>query len=260
MKLLRWLYVFSLMFGFSVAAQTHAADKIGVVVLHGKWGSPEGSASGLANYLDKEGFLVTSPEMPWSGARAYDKGVEALVTEIDSAIAGLCTKGAKKIAIAGHSLGASAALYYATLRQVDGIVLVAPGGFAQGASHRENYMASIAKARRLVETDKAAEQVSFTDLNAGRTRDLRAPARSVLDYFDPEGPMNSYLNAARVKPGTAVLWIAPTQESQSLKNLSAETYEKLSSDTKPSRVDVETGHLKAPDAAKEPVSEWLKRL
>lgn len=261
MKLSHWLLALSLVVGAGLSANTPAADKIGVVVLHGKWDKPEGYTSGLANFLTGEGFLVVSPEMPWSGRRAYDKGADAFVTEIDATAAELRAKGAKKIAVVGHSQGASAALYYVTQRQVDGIALIAPGGYAQGKVFVDHYGASVAEARRLVEQGKAAELMSFTDLNTGnRSRSLSAPARSVLDYFDPQGPMNSYKNAARVKSGTAVLWVAPTRESEGLMRSSQMTYEKLAADVKPSRVDVQADHLLAPDAAKEPVSEWLKRL
>lgn len=261
MKPIRWLFVFALLIGVGLSVNAPAADKIGVVVLHGKWGKPEGYTSGLANYLTGEGFLIASPEMPWSGRRAYDKGVDAFVAEIDAAATALRSKGAKKIAVIGHSQGASAALYYATQRQVDGVALIAPGGYAQGKVFLEHYAASVVEARRLVEQGKAAETMSFTDLNTGnRSRNLNAPARSVLDFFDPEGPMNSYLSAARVKPGVAVLLAAPNRESEGLKRLSNETYEKLSGSAKPSRVEIDADHLQAPDAAKGPVSEWLKRL
>jgi len=261
MKPSRWLFAFVLLIGVGLSVNAPAADKIGVVVLHGKWGSPDGHTSGLANFLAGEGFLVVSPEMPWSGRRTYDKGADAFVAEIDVVVAELRTKGAKKIAVIGHSQGASAALYYSTQRQVNGIALIAPGGYPQSKTFLENYAAAVAEARALVGQGKADAPVAFTDLNTGnRSRSLRVPARSVLDYFDPEGPMNSYQNAARVKTGVAVLLAAPKRESEGLKRLSNETYEKLSGNAKPSRVEIDADHLQAPDAAKEPVSEWLKRL
>ena len=199
--------------------------------------------------------------MPWSGRRAYDKGADAFVTEIDATAAELRAKGAKKIAVVGHSQGASAALYYVTQRQVDGIALIAPGGYAQGKVFVDHYGASVAEARRLVEQGKAAELMSFTDLNTGnRSRSLSAPARSVLDYFDPQGPMNSYKNAARVKSRYGGAVGRADAGIEGLMRSSQMTYEKLAADVKPSRVDVQADHLLAPDAAKEPVSEWLKRL
>ena len=264
MKFLRWsrlLVGLMLLIGVGLSANAPAADKIGVVVLHGKWDSPDGHTLGLATYLEREGHLVTNPEMPWSDRRAYDKGAAAFVAEIDAAIADLRAKGAGKIAILGHSQGASAALYYATLRRVNGIALIALGGQSQSRSFQEAYAASVAEAQRLVEQGKADEVVPFTDRNTGdRKRSLRAPARSVLDYFGPEGSMNSFKNSAGVKPGTAVLMVTPTRESDGLKRLSRLTYEKLAPEAKSSQVEVNADHLKAPDAAKTPVADWLRGL
>ena len=261
MKPSRWLFALILLVGVGLSANAPAADKIGVVVLHGKWDSPDGHTRGLANYLGHEEFLVTSPEMPWSGRRAYDKGAAAFVAEIDAAIADLRAKGAGKIAILGHSQGASAALYYATLHRVNGIALIALGGQAQSRVFQEAYVASVAETQRLVEQGKADEVMPFTDLNTGdRKRSLRAPARSVLDYFGPEGPMNSFKNAAGVKPGTAVLMVTPTRESEGLKRMGRLTYEKLAPETKSSQVEVNADHLKAPDATKTPVADWLRGL
>ena len=261
MKSARWLFAFALLIGVGLSVNAPAADKIGVVVLHGKWGSPDGHTSGLANFLAGEGFLVVSPEMPWSGRRAYDKGADAFVAEIDVVVAELRTKGAKKITVVGHSQGASAALYYSTQRQVDGIALIAPGGYPQSKTFLENYTAAVAEARALVGQGKADAPVAFTDLNTGnRSRGMNAPARSILDYFDPDGSMNSYQNAARVKTGVAVLLAAPTREAEGLKRLGDATYDKLSANAKPSRVEIDADHIQAPNAAKEPISKWLKRL
>lgn len=101
MNSFRWLFALTLLVGAGLPANAPAADKIGVVVLHGKWGSPDGHTRGLANHLESNGFLVSSPEMPWSGTRGYDKGAAAFVAEIDAAVTELRAKGAKKIAVVG---------------------------------------------------------------------------------------------------------------------------------------------------------------
>lgn len=260
MKSVRWLFALTLLVGAGLSANAPAADKIGVVVLHGKWGSPDGHTRGLAKQLESNGFLVTSPEMPWSRQREYDKGAAAFVVEIDAAVTELRAKGAKKIAVVGHSQGAVAALRYATQRPVDGVALIAPGGHPQNDRFRDNYSSAVAEARALVGQGKADAPVSFNDLNGDRNRSLRAPAQSVLDYFDPDGPLNSYVNAAHIRPGTAVLLIAPTREAKSLKELSHSTYEKLAPAAKSSQVEVDADHVKAPDAAKMAVTDWLRGL
>lgn len=260
MKSCRWLFALLLLVGTGLSANAPAADKIGVVVLHGKWGSPDGHTRGLANQLEANGFLVANPEMPWSGQRSYDKGAAAFVAEIDAAVAGLRAKGAKKIAVVGHSQGAVAALRYATQRPVDGVALIAPGGHPQNDLFLSNYAEAVAEARALVGQGKAEASVTFNDLNGKRNRSLQAPAQSVLDYFDPDGPMNSYANAAHVRPGTAVLLVAPARESKTLKQMGHSTYEKLAPAAKSSQVEVDADHIKAPDAAKMAITDWLRGL
>ena len=45
------------------------AAKIGIVVMHGKGGSPARFVSDIASALEGQGFLVANLEMPWSGKR-----------------------------------------------------------------------------------------------------------------------------------------------------------------------------------------------
>lgn len=142
-----------------------------------------------------------------------------------------------------------------------GIALIAPGGYAQGKLFVEHYGGAVAEARRLAAEGRGGARIGFTDLNTGdRSGRLSAPAASVLDYFDPEGPFNSFRVAAQVRPATAVLWIAPTHEAQGLKRLSEMTFERLPAQIARSRVDVAADHLNAPEAGKQAIMEWLKGL
>jgi pimeloyl-ACP methyl ester carboxylesterase len=101
--------------------------KIGVVVLHQEGGDPYGRTLRFTRTMQREGLLTDSPEMPWSARRAYDAGVDAMLKEIDASVARLKSRGAKRIIVAGHGLGAAAALRYARLRRVDGMIALAPG-------------------------------------------------------------------------------------------------------------------------------------
>lgn len=242
-------------------AQARTAADIGVVVVHGKWDSPQGHAQGLANYLAREGFQVVSPEMPWSGQRGYDKGAAAILAELDAAIDQLKVKGAKKIVLAGHSQGAIGALYYGTQRSVDGIALIAAGGHPQSQVYIPHYAPYVATAKRLVEEGKGNETVSFVDLNTGnRTRSLRTSARSLLDYFDPEGPLNSAANAKKVKPGTAVLVVIPERDTEGLKRIAEKIRDQLPGTRPSTRVEVDADHLGAPDATKSVLRNWMLSL
>ena len=76
-------------------AQSLKAKKIGVVLMHGKWGKPQGLAK-IAKSLRSAGVIVDRPKMPWSRSRAYAKSYEASLAEIDKAISRLKAKGAKR--------------------------------------------------------------------------------------------------------------------------------------------------------------------
>ncbi len=94
-------------------AQSHNLAGLGVVLLHGKGGTPTSMIEGLNESLRKEGALVDAPELPWSARRIYDATYEQAMTEIDAAVERLKLAGAKNIAVIGHSLGANAAIGYA---------------------------------------------------------------------------------------------------------------------------------------------------
>src|SRR3954470_18102869 len=70
-----------------VVAQTSIAQvpssAIGIVIMHGKGGSPAGHVSSLASSLEQKGYLVANLEMPWSGKREYNAGVEVAEKEVD---------------------------------------------------------------------------------------------------------------------------------------------------------------------------------
>ncbi|MEK9671969.1 MAG: hypothetical protein VW268_05630 [Rhodospirillaceae bacterium] len=89
------------------------ADGVGVILMHGKNGtnrpgSPVGKLGG--------DFKVDVPEMLWSRDRDFDKTLSDAFKEIDAAVARLKDAGATKVVIGGHSLGAAAALAYASQR------------------------------------------------------------------------------------------------------------------------------------------------
>jgi pimeloyl-ACP methyl ester carboxylesterase len=242
-------------------AMSGERSEVGVVVIHGKWDSPNGHSMGLANYLSREGFPVATPEMPWSGKRQYDKGVDGMLAELDKATEELRAKGAKKIVLVGHSQGAAAGLNYASQRSVNGVVLIAAGGHPQSKVFMPHYQASVSEAKTLVAQGKGDTMVSFSDLNTGnRSRSMRCSARIFLDYFDPEGPFNTFDNAQKIKPGTAVLVIIPSRESEGLKTMADTIMKKIPGEAKASRTEVDADHLGAPDAAKSAIRDWLLAL
>src|SRR5215831_15345076 len=114
--------------------------RVGVVVLHGEGEDPYGHTLRFTRTMQREGFLTDSPEMPWSPRRAYDAGANAAMREIDASVARLKSRGAQKIFVAGHGLGAAAAVGYATLRRIDGLIALAPTQGSDGPKKAAEYL------------------------------------------------------------------------------------------------------------------------
>ena len=110
MHVIRLLLLLVPAVGWLTTPPAQAAEAVGVVLMHGK-GSPGPKYVGsLADRLRDAGYLVSTPDMPWSASRIYDASYEAAMGEIDRAIERLKEKGATRFVVAGHSLGEYSAL------------------------------------------------------------------------------------------------------------------------------------------------------
>lgn len=135
-------------------AESVGAVKMGIVLMHGKGGSPERHVSALASSLEGQGFLVANLEMPWSGRRGYDVSVTTAEMEVEAALQSLREKGAQKLFVAGHSQGGLFVLYFGGRHAVDGVIAIAPGGNVGSAVFREKLAASVEAARTLIAAGK----------------------------------------------------------------------------------------------------------
>src|SRR5215471_18747675 len=114
------------------------AQTIGIVLMHGKTGSPNTVIDQIAMVLQGAGYLVDTPEMCWSRRRIYDRPFLDCLTEIDSAIGRLKGRGAGRIVVAGMSQGGDAALVYGAQRSgLAGIVALAPAAAPEHQAQRE---------------------------------------------------------------------------------------------------------------------------
>lgn len=171
---------------------------MGVVVMHGKGGSPAKFVAGLASALADKGYLVANLEMPWSGRRDYDVSVSRAEEEVESALAALRGKGAQKVFVAGHSQGGVFAVYFAGRHSVDGVIAIAPGGDAGSPVFREKLGESVVRARQALVDGKDEEKLRFLDYEGSRgTSPVVTTPAVYLTWFDPEGAMLDRLRVSR---------------------------------------------------------------
>jgi pimeloyl-ACP methyl ester carboxylesterase len=139
-----------------------AADrKVGVVLIHGKWGSPDRNIDRLASSLKGRGFDPITPLMPWSRQRGYDADYSAAIALIDDSVRGLRKDGATVVVVAGHSMGPNAAIAEAVYghESVDAVIAIAPGHAPDQPNYRAKVAASLEDANTMISAGKTAGEV-----------------------------------------------------------------------------------------------------
>lgn len=263
MKFPRWscpLTVLPLLLG--LAAPLAAADKIGVVLMHGKLSTPSKPFNTLETKLEAGGILVDAPEMPWSAGRRYDRIYEQAMEEIAASVRRLRDRGASKIVVGGHSMGAAAALIYGARHPVDGLLLLAPGHHPQSNSLRDCFDASVARARELAAAGKGNDKGEFNDFDASQTPPAFAIAttpRIYLSYFDPDGFANTLVAAGKIPATVPVLWVDGTNENPGLKSYGQKVYGAIGSSAS-KHVEVTATHITVPRDSGAEVLAWLQGL
>jgi pimeloyl-ACP methyl ester carboxylesterase len=253
---MRWLALVLLL--VSVTAK---AEPVGVVIMHGKGGSPARYVDGLAAFLHEKGCAVANLEMPWSGRRNYDVDVAAAEKEVEAALEALRAKGAQKLFVAGHSQGGMFALYFGTRHAVDGIIAIAPGGSTGAPVYRQKLGESLARAKALVAQGKGAEKESFKDFESGRgTYPVIVAPAVYVTWFDPEGAMNGLLAAKGMKPQTPVLYIAPSGDYPALQRVKVEMFGALPANPLTRLYEPSASHLQAPAASSEEILKWISQV
>ncbi len=260
----RYAHAFAALFisGFMVLAISPPAfaDQIGVVIMHGKGGKNMRKAPTkiLARFLEDESFLVTAPDMPWQRDRIYDKDVNETMAEIDEAVAELKSEGADRIVVAGHSLGANAAIAYAARRDgLAGVIAIAPGHTPEFWADR--FGADVARARAMVEAGNGEDEDDFNDLNQGEDFARTVKARIYLSWFDPDGDAVMPKNAANIRPGTPLMWIVGKDDSMADQGEDY-AFAKAPEQAKNNYVVIGGGHRATPKKGKREIAEWLNGL
>ena len=245
------------------AQERPRTSSLGVVLLHGKGGQPGGNILGLTKSLEAEGVNVIVPIMAWSGSRGqpfnYDKTYEVALREIDGAMAKLRARGAKKIIIAGQSLGANAALAYVAHKPsgIAGVIMLAPGQ-APERMRFPGVQNAQAKARDMIAAGQGLQRADFPDINVGQSFMVSGTYAGWYSYYNPEGRANMPDNAARLR-GVPLLYVVG--RSDPIYKLGREyVFEKAKRHPKSRYVEIDADHLDTPDKARSTVLDWLKTL
>lgn len=243
----------------SVVSAASAEDKIGVVFMHGKLSPAEKAHKDFRKFLERKGFLLNAPEMPWSKNRVYDKPYNEALNEIDDAVADLRARGAKYVLVGGHSMGGNAALYYGTERKVDGLFLLAPAHIPQSDLFRNAFAKSVASAKAMVASGNSTERSTFSDmeLSGGGSYTVNTTAVSYLSYFDPDSAANMERTVTRLAPGIPLLMIVSSNEHPDNLTIEDRVYAAIPGDKK-KLLKIDAPHRQVPFTSREQVASWLE--
>jgi pimeloyl-ACP methyl ester carboxylesterase len=249
--------------GDCAAAPDGQLQGFGIVYLHGKGGWPGAFNGGILSSLRDEGALVATPEMPWSLHRRYAATYDQAMGEIDAAVAGLQAKGARRIVIIGHSLGANAAIGYAARHpELAGVVALSPGHLPEAGAMRSFVAEAVAQAKKLIAEGKGDMPQTFPDMAQGIPLIAHATPLVYLSMFDPDGPAVIPKNAAAI--GAAphpppLLWVVGKLDPIDRRG-PAYAFDAAAKNPKSKYIEVFAGHLTTPLVARAQVVAWINSL
>ncbi len=192
--------------------QASISSTTAVIALHGKWGKPPGP---LAASFEAAGARVVSPAMTWSRERLYDVDYASALEEVHVLVLKLRAEGVTTVVLAGHSLGANAAIAYAArYGDVDAMMIFAPGHVPEVQYRAGQTHASLRAARERREIGQGEQRdFEFTDFNSGdRKRQIVSSALVYLSFYEPQGLANMSESAAQVRTSIPVFYAGTTQD------------------------------------------------
>ena len=245
-----------LMVGYLLLAAPAHGETIGVVMMHGKHGTPT-QLQQLAATVSNAGFLAEQPEMCWSAVRIYDRTYLECFADIDAAAARLKQHGATAIVVLGMSLGANAALGFGARRAgLEAIITLAPAHAPELFRRRAEIAESVAKAQAAVAAGRSNEKITFDDINLGTVFPVTTTPAIYLSFFGPESPAVMPENAAHL---TAPLLMVSGSDDPTQRNAD-NIFARVPFDPRNKHVMVEADHLGTPAASAVAVLSWLQML
>jgi pimeloyl-ACP methyl ester carboxylesterase len=237
---------------------SNAGSDIGVVVLHGKQGAPgDRTIAPLIRELMLAGYAVRAPQMCWSGNRIYDATFPGCLRDIDTAVAAVRAGGARRIVVAGQSLGALAALVYSAQHlDLAGVIALAPAGTPSRLARNPRVAQSIARARQMLAAGQGEQRTNFDDVNAGVNFTVYTTPAIFLSFMDPSGPADFVASLPQIR--VPVIWVAGTQDPS--QDQAQALFGRLPANPLSRFIQVTSTHLGTPQAGASSVLDWLKTL
>lgn len=254
--------VFVIIFAFPIMAQAEdAKPKVGMVMMYGKalaGHDPVRTMSIFLGNMRGKGYVLDSPEMPWSPRHHYDVSFAEMLGQIDAAIGRLKEQGATVIFLGGHSFGAAAALAYcrAHPEAIRGVVSLSAGHMPEAKRMRELFADDVAKARQMVADGRGSETAPFDEMNQGEPMAVWTTAGHYVDWFAPDGPMNLHDNVAHC--ANPVFWAISTDEQG--KPVDRPMFTLLPPNPMNRFVVIPGTHVDTADGAASDVVQWIEAL
>lgn len=214
----------------------------------------------LAEQLEFLGNIVDYSDYPWSRARVYEKTLEDSMSEIDSAVERVTAKGATRIHIIGHSLGANVLMYYATLRHnYTSIILLCPSHNTHYDKFQNLSEWSVEQAKKHLANGTVDPQ-PYIDFQLGKAFvNFVAPA-SYLSFFNKDGNCNMVTNGAKLPTDKPVLFVIGELDpaTPDAKNLLYNPMVKAPGTTY--LLLPGESHFSVPESSLNPIIEWVEAL
>jgi len=260
-----WGVMTAILVALASAVPAVAQGTTGVILMHGKQASP-GKAPGLrdiAAKLESAGIKAVVPMMPWSegGWEKISVTPDQVFDILDGYAAQLRAKGAQRIVVVGHSIGANMALAYAVARQnLAGIVMAAPG-HAPGYSYNSNSKIkdSVDRASRLAQAGQGDQSFTGGDDNQGSSIILSTTAGVYFSWMNPRGKAAMPVQAPLLPASIPVMVIIGTRDP-AYRFVEANIYQPAARNPYSKYLVVEATHRDTDFAASQRIADWIKGL
>jgi pimeloyl-ACP methyl ester carboxylesterase len=253
---LRLILLATALIALAIGQPARAFERVGVVLLHGKTGTPDQFET-VASTLIEAGIPVETPEMCWSAGRLYDAAFAECMEDIETAIGYLRQDGITRIVVGGHSLGALGALSYAATHPgLAGIIALAPAGDPGDFNTNPAVARSVRTAEAMVAAGDGDVPAEFTDRVLGKNFTVQTTPSAFLSFLGPDSP----IAIRRTLPGleAPLLWVAGSRDAS--QRGAAAMFALAPEDPLNHLVKVDAGHLGTPDAGTAEMIEWLEAL